>query len=102
MVTKYAKSKVDGASKLEKGATILLLYVVGSLAIRAYRYGIDVMQIVFWLNQLGIYNPPSWLVWTLLTAGTISLIVGALSTFGIVTVPIGIAKALLAADTFGM
>jgi len=102
MVTKYAKSKVDGASKLEKGATILLLYVVGSLAIRAYRYGIDVMQVVFWLNQLGIYDPPSWLVWTILTAGTVSLIISALATFGVAAVPVWLASSLLAADTFGM
>lgn len=60
------------------------------------------MNVVSILEAIGIVNPPSWLVWTIIGAGSISLIVGALTTFGLATVPSWAAKALLAADGFGL
>lgn len=60
------------------------------------------MRVVSILAAIGIYNPPKWLVWTLVGAGSISFVVGTLTTFGLATVPAWAAKALLAADGFSL
>ncbi|WP_413527451.1 hypothetical protein [Marinilactibacillus psychrotolerans] len=52
------------------------------------------------LQQIGIVNPPSWLVWSILGLGAVSAVVGVLSGFGIATIPIWAAKALAVADSF--
>jgi hypothetical protein len=54
------------------------------------------------LNQAGIYNPPDWLVWAILGAGTVSVVVAIISTAGYATIPASVAWALIGADSFGL
>lgn len=60
------------------------------------------MDVVGILQQLGIANPPNWLVWTILGAGSVSAIVGAISIFGLASIPLWAQGALLGADSFGV
>jgi hypothetical protein len=49
------------------------------------------------LEALGIYNPPMWLVYAILFAGTVGAIVGILTSFGLATVPLWAVRALAVA-----
>lgn len=95
-------SKVRELSDKEKLGGALVLALVGSLMARAYRYGFDVMEIIFILEQIGLANPPSWLVWSIYGAFAISTIVGILSGVGLVSVPFWALRALATADSIGM
>jgi hypothetical protein len=59
-------------------------------------------EVVGILKQLGIINPPAWLVWALLAAGSVALIISILSGFGLITVPAWAAYAILGAKTFSL
>ncbi|MGG3881999.1 hypothetical protein, partial [Bacillus smithii] len=60
-------------------------------------------NVVTILNKLGIYNPPSWLVWALVAAGGTSVIVSLLVSGGwIASVPAWAEAALLAADSYSV
>lgn len=49
------------------------------------------------LNAIGIYDPPTWLVYAILAVSTIGAIVGILTSFGLATVPLWAARALAVA-----
>lgn len=61
---------------------------------------VDVVTI---LNQLGIVNPPDWLVWALVAAGATSVIAALLVSGGwIASLPAWAEAALLAADSYAL
>lgn len=97
-----AKSKAGAFSDVEKLLALLVAYTVGSLAVRAYWYGIDVTQVVGILNQAGIYDPPSYLVWSILFAGSVAAVVSVLTSFGIASIGWGYALALSGANSYGL
>lgn len=47
------------------------------------------------------WKMPTWLAWTLIGAGGVSLIISAIATFG-VTIPKAVAYAILAADSVSL
>jgi len=60
-------------------------------------------EIVSILKSIGIYNPPSWLVYSLMAAGATSLIVSILVTGGwIAAVPGWAQAALLSASSYSL
>ncbi|WHX49950.1 hypothetical protein QNH46_04580 [Paenibacillus woosongensis] len=61
------------------------------------------VNVVTILNQLGIVDPPAWLVWALVAAGATSVIVALLVSGGwIASIPAWAEAALLAADSYAL
>lgn len=61
-----------------------------------------VSNVVSILAACGIYNPPAWLVWTIVGLGSASLIVSIIVTAGWATIPAWAAWALVGAKSFSL
>ncbi|MBA4603301.1 hypothetical protein [Thermoactinomyces mirandus] len=83
--------------------SIATVLVLGVLLISFAQVGAEInanSDVVAVLAELGIYDPPAWLVSALAGAATVSAIVGILATMGW-SFPAWAIAALLAADTYG-
>lgn len=93
-------TKVVGLNKSDKMALAILGSTVFMLAMNVLS-GVFQGEVISLLKLLGIYNPPSWLAWTIWAAGSARVILGWLAVFGIYTAPAVILNALLVAGTVG-
>ncbi|MBS4534510.1 hypothetical protein GOQ29_02655 [Clostridium sp. D2Q-14] len=80
--------KRDG--RLFFAISLLVISVVGSFGVTSIVY------------QATGWRMPTWLAWAIIGAGTVSVVVGLLATYGGVTVAPGVVKALLAADSVSL
>ncbi|MDP1459952.1 hypothetical protein Q8G37_26645 [Bacillus wiedmannii] len=80
--------------------TILLLFGLTTIAVMfaISIKGNSTFDVSAILREFGIINPPNWLVWSILTAGSAAFVVSVLASAGMVTVPAAAIPALLGAD----
>lgn len=63
---------------------------------------LEVSNVVAILRACGIYNPPAWLVWALIGAGSVSLVISIIVTAGWATIPAWAAWAIIGTNSFSL